>query len=85
MIAALLTALFIFSGVFAVLTIAGSWRQYGTAALAIRDRLRQTEASREVRITTRLIEVRPVATILRPDFGAASVRGSCQAALPVAA
>lgn len=88
MIAALLTMLFIFSGVFAVAVIAGSWRQHGAAAMAISRQRGQVNTSREVRITTRLIEVRPVATILRPDFRASNAPTSRQAqptALPVAA
>ena len=88
MIAASLTALFIFSGAFAIATIIGSWRRHGAAAMAIHGRLRQAQPSYEVRIAVRLVEVRPVATILRPEFGSVAARASLQArtgAMPVAA
>ena len=83
MITVLLTMLFVFSGVFALATIADSCRRYGAAALAIGREHRLVQPGREVRVTTRLIEVQAVATILRPDFR--NGRQSPSAALPVAA
>lgn len=83
MIAATLTMLFVFSGVFAIAVIAGSWRRHGAAALAIGRALRTVGDSREVKIVTRRIEVRTTARILRPDFRGSAARPAC--ALPAAA
>lgn len=88
MIAATLTILFVFSGVFAIATIAGSVRRHGAAALAIGQTLRTIGDSREVSVITRRIDVRATARVLRPDFRSPDFRDSAsrpQRALPAAA
>ncbi len=46
MIALALTALFASAALLAIAAIAQSWRQYGTAALAVRGELKQCDATR---------------------------------------
>ena len=89
MIAATLTMLFVFSGVFAIAAIVSSWRSHGAAALAIGRALRTASDSREVAVTIRTIQVRATARVLRPEFRP-DIRGAAprplpQAALPAAA
>lgn len=85
MIAATLTMLFVFSGLFALAAIAGTWRSHGRAALAIGRALRTANDSREVAVTIRTVEVRATARLLRGEFRSAKVRPLPQAALPAAA
>ena len=84
MIAATLTMLFVFSGVFAIVAIAGSLRRHGDAALAIGRALRSPSNSREVVVTIRKIDVRATACVLRAEFRP-DVRGGASRPLPQAA
>ena len=77
MIAATLTILFVFSGVFAIATIAGSVRRHGAAALAIGQALRTIGDSREVSVITRRIDVRATARV-RFDGGEGTALGGTE-------
>ena len=84
MLAVLLTTLFTASALLAVSVIAGAWRRFGRQALALRGELAGHQEWREVRVTIDEVVVRTSATVLRPQFKAAS-RGPSRRALPAAA
>lgn len=86
MIAILLSAMFVGTGLLAIASICESCRRHGPAALALRDELRRCEEWREIRITIREITVRPQgAAILRPEFKVREHSRAAEHALPVAA
>ncbi len=73
MAAILLTTLFAAAAVLALGAIGASWRQFGTAALALRDQLAACGTARELRFTLVTTEVRQVgATVYRPQFRASA-------------
>lgn len=83
----LLASLFATSGVFALASIAHSFRRYGASASALREELRTCSEWREVRITTRTVEVclGGGAVILRPAFRVRTRSQRPERALPAAA
>ena len=70
MIAGSLSALFLCCGLLAIVAIAATWRRYGPEARALRGALADCEPWREVRVTIRETTIKPIATVLRPDFTA---------------
>ncbi|MGE3691925.1 MAG: hypothetical protein AB7F98_11150 [Novosphingobium sp.] len=69
MISLLTSALFAAACALALGAIAGSWRRYGAAALALRGELDACSDLRELRFTVTGFDAsRPSATILRPSF-----------------
>lgn len=84
MTAILLSAMFLSSGLFAVVVIATTWQRYGRTALTLRGELDACSEWREVSVRISEVTVRQNAIVLRPDFTRAG-RPSGQSALPAAA
>jgi hypothetical protein len=69
MLTALIATLFTATAFLAMAAIGASWRNYGAAALALREQLQACKTTREFRFTLITTEVRHSgATIYRPDF-----------------
>jgi hypothetical protein len=85
MVAVLLGTLFTASGLLALTVIAASWRRYGAEARKLHAQIADCAECRTVRIRISEVAIRPVATVLRPDFTRAVRRPSQRAALPAAA
>jgi hypothetical protein len=64
MIAILLSALFLGSGLLAVATMISSWRRHGAAVRALRAELRACEPLRNAYVRMREVTVRSTATVL---------------------
>jgi hypothetical protein len=85
MVAVLLDTLFIASGLLALAVIGASWHRYGPEACQLHVRMAECEERREVRVQVSEVAIRPIATVLRPDFTRAARYPSQRGALPAAA
>jgi hypothetical protein len=84
MLAVLLSALFVGTGLLAAAVIAANWRPYLAAVRTIRAELTACEEHRDVRVHVREVSVSRRATVLRPNFTAAA-RRPAPVELPAAA
>jgi hypothetical protein len=85
MVTALLSTVFIASGLLALAVIGASWHRYGPEARGLRARLTACDERRGVYVRITEVTIRPTATVLRPDFTRAVRHPSSRAVVPAAA